>query len=222
MTALPKFDPAKPVVVKPRLSVRSAAKFVQLPATEQMRLLHDQKFPKQTPQVFMQPYYAPPINGIRGFLERGVAALPDARAQLQSIKIASRRMHCTRVLESFVQSEHAKRDLKPQPTPRYYIDLNGLELRLAPDLVALDGDELRYIYFNANAHEQDPKTARLQLEFAYWLLRESGVDVLPRQVELIDLFSGKLFLGKKPRKASLRDLADNARIIVTLWETIEP
>lgn len=222
MIALPKFDPAKPAFVKPRLSVRSAAKFVQLPAMEQMRLLHDQKFPKQVPQVFMQPYYAPPLNGIRGFLERGEAALPEARAQLQSIRIASRRMHCTRVLESFIQSEHAKRGLKPQSTPRYYVDLNGLELRLAPDLVALAGDELRYIYFNANAHEQDPKTARLQLEFAYWLLRENGVDVLPRQVELIDLFTGRMFLGKNPRKASLRDLAENARIIVTLWPTIEP
>ncbi len=78
------------------------------------------------------------------------------------------------------------------------------------------------VRFNANAHEQAPKTARLQLEFAYWLLRESGVDVFSRQVELIDLLSGKLFLGKKPRKASLRDLAENARIIVTLWDTIEP
>lgn len=222
MSAVPKFDPAKPVVTKPRLSVRSAAKFVQLPALNQVRLLHDQKFPKQMPLPFIRQYYSTPINGIRDFLERGVAALPDARAQLQSIKIPSQRMHCTRVLESFVKSEHAHRDLNPQPMTRYYADLYGLELRLAPDLIALAGDELRYIYFNANAREQHAETARLQLEFAYWLLRENGVDVLPRQVELIDLFTGKLFVGKKPRKTSIRDLTENARLIVTLWPTIDP
>lgn len=215
-------DSSSPIVTKPRLSVRGAAKFVQLPAVEQMRLLHDQKYPKQTPQVFMQPYYAPPIKGIRDFLEHGPGALVDAKAQLQRIRIASRRMHCTRVLESFVQSEHAERGLKPQPIPRYYVELNGLELRLSPDLVALAGDEIRYIYFNASAHEQHPETARLHLEYAYWLLKESGVEVKPKQMELIDLFTGKLFLGRTPRKASLRDLGDNARLIATLWPTIEP
>lgn len=222
MPVQPKFASPTPVVTKPRLSVRGAAKFVQLPAVEQMRLLHDQKYPKQTPQLFMQPYYAPPIKGIRDYLERGTAALPDARAQLQTIRIASRRMHCTRVLESFLKSEHAQRGLKPQPAHRYYADVNGLELRLSPDLVALAGDEERYIYFNASAQEQHPETARLQLEFAYWLLTENGVDVLPRQVELIDLFTGKLYLGRAPRKSSLRDLHDNARLIVTLWPTIDP
>ena len=222
MTAQPKFVSPTPVVTKPRLSVRGAAKFVQLPALEQMRLLHNQKYPRQTPQVFMQPYYAPPIKGIRDYLERGTAALPDARAQLQTIRIASRRMHCTRVLEAFLKSEHAQRGLRPQPTHRYYTDLNGLELRLSPDVVPRAGDEERYIYFNASAHEQHPGTARLHLEFAYWLLRENGVKVLPRQVELIDLFTGKLFLGRAPRKTSLRDLKDNARLIVTMWPTIDP
>ena len=66
MTALLKIST---VVTKPRLSVRAAAKFVGLPAVEQMKLLHDQKYPRQTPQVFMQPYYSPAISGISRLLK---------------------------------------------------------------------------------------------------------------------------------------------------------
>lgn len=219
MSALLKFSP---VVTKPRLSVRGAATFIRLPAVEQMRLLHDQKYPKQAPQVFKQPYYAPPIKGIKEFLERGAPGLIDARAQLQGLRIPSRRMHCMRVLESFVQSEHASRGLKPLAIQRLYAHMHGLELRLSPDLVALDGNDERYIYFNASAKQFDPETARLILEFAYWLLRENGVEVKPKQVEFIDLFTGVLYLGRSPRKSKLRDLEENARLIESMWPTIDP
>jgi hypothetical protein len=219
MSALLKLSP---VVTKPRLSVRGAATFIRLPAVEQMRLLHDQKYPKQAPQVFRQPYYAPPIKGIRDFLGRGLPGLIDARAQLQGIRVASRRMHCMRVLESFVQSDHASRGLKPSAIPRLYAHMRGLELRLSPDLVALDGNDERYIYFNASAKQMDPETARLTLEFAHWLLRENGMEVKPKQVEFIDLFTGVLYVGRAPRKSTLRNLDENARLIESMWPTIDP
>jgi hypothetical protein len=219
MTAVPHLHT---VVIRPRLSVRGAANFVRLPALEQMRLLHDQKYPKQQPQVFKQPYYAPPIKGIRDVLDRGASGLVDARAQMQGIRVSSRRMHCTRVLESFVQSEHAQRGLKPIPIPKMYAYVRGLELRLSPDLVAKEDGEDRYIYFNAAAKQFDPETARLTMEFAYWLLHENGVDVKPKQVEFIDLFCGLHYSGRAPRKSTLRDLEGNAQLIESLWPSIEP
>jgi len=219
MSALPDLSP---VVTKPRLSVRGAAAFIRLPAVEQMRLLHDQKYPKQAPQVFKQPYYAPPIKGIKEFLERGLPGLIDARAYVQRIKTPSRRMHCMRVLESFVRSEHAERGLKPVAIQRLYAHMHGLELRLSPDLVAKEGNQDRYIFFNASAKQFDPKTARLTTEFAYWLLHENGIKVRPAQVEFIDLFTGVLHVGRGLRKSTLRDLEENARLIESLWPTIDP
>jgi hypothetical protein len=219
MSALPKLPT---VIIRPRLSVRGAAMFIRLPALQQMRLLHDQKYPKQEPQVFKQPYYAPPIKGIKDFLERGGPGLIDARAQLQRIRTASRRMHCTRVLESFVQSDHAIRGLKPISSPRLYAYVHGLELRLSPDIVAKEGEEDRYIFFNASAKQFDPETARLTLEFAYWLLQENNVDVRPKQVEFIDLFGRAHYSGRNPRKTTLRDLDENARLIESMWQGIEP
>ncbi len=60
MSALPK--PTTQVITSPRLSARNAAKFVRLPAVEQMKLLHDQKYPRQEPQIFKQPFYAPRLT----------------------------------------------------------------------------------------------------------------------------------------------------------------
>jgi hypothetical protein len=219
MSALPK---SLPVVTNPRLSARNAAKFLRLPAVEQMRLLHDQKYPKQEPQVFKQPYYAPAISGIRGFLEQGAPGLVDARARLQRITVASRRMHATRVLEAFVKSEHAQRGLKPVAMRRYYAHIRNLELRLSPDLIAYEGDDERFIYFNATAEEYHPEAARLTLEIAYWVLKQNGAKVRPQQLEFIDLFTGVLYTGRKPRVRTLRTLDENARLIESLWPTIEP
>jgi hypothetical protein len=219
MTALPIIPM---MVARPRLSVRGAATFVRLPALEQMRLLHDQKFPKQQPQTFKQPYYAPSMQGIKRFLELGNSGLINARTLIQSIRSPSRRMHCTRVLESFVQSEHAHRGLKPISIPKLYASIRGLELRLSPDILAQESGEDRYIYFNASAKQFDPEVARLTTEYAYWLLQENNVEVKPRQVEFIDLFNGTCYVGRALRKSTLRDLEGNAKLIESLWPGIEP
>jgi hypothetical protein len=210
------------VVTKPRLSARSAAKFVRLPAVEQIRLLHDQKYPKQTPQVFKQPYYAPSIKGIRDFMERGLPGLVDARAKIQSLSIKSRREHCERVLTKFVESEYAHRGLRPVPIFRYYATMSDLELRLSPDLCAMDEEEVRVIYLNANASEQEPEAAKMTLEIAHWVLEQNEVDIDPGQIEFIDLFSGKLYTINRRRKKTISLLEENAKLIENFWPTIDP
>lgn len=217
MSALPKL-----IETRPRLSVRAAATFLRLRAVEQMKMLHDQKYPRQTPQVFMQPYYAPPLKGIKSYLVEGASSLVDARAEFQRMKQSSRRLHCNRVLESFVQSEHSTRRLVPAAVPRMYAYVRSLELRLSPDLVAKEEGVDKFIYFNFSAKEADPNSARMTLEFAHWLLSENGVDVDPTQLEYIDLFTNVLYKGRKTRKTSMRELDENARLIETLWPTIEP
>lgn len=217
MSAIP-----KPVQAGPRLSVRAAANFMHLRIGEQMKMLHDQKYPRQAPQVFMQPYYGPPLRGIKNYLVEGSGALVHARADFQRLTQSSRRLHCNRVLESFVKSEHAGRALKPIACPRMYAYIRGLELRLSPDLVAKEGGVDKFIYFNFSAKEADPASARLTLEFAYWLLSENGIEVDPGQLEYIDLFTNVLYRGRKPRKISLRELEDNAKLIEALWPTLDP
>lgn len=219
MTALPLHTH---VVTKPRLSARSAAKFMHLGMLEQARLLHDQKFPQQTPQVFKQPYYGPPIAGIRSFLETGPSALADARAQIQKIKVPSRRMHCTRVLEQFVQSDHAKRGLKPLPIKRLMAEIGELELRLSPDLYATEADEERIIFFNANVLPTDVELAKKTLDIAHWIVEQNGLEVRPDQFEYIDLSTGILHKIKSRRTKTIKTLEEYAKIIGSLWATIDP
>lgn len=219
MTALPKINP---VVTKPRLSDRTAAKFIRLPAVEQMRILREQKFPKNAPQVFKTPYYQHGRSAIRELIELGEAGLANARAIVQAIRNPSRRMHSMRVVEQFWASEHASRGLKLVTWKRYLLELNGVELRTSPDLLALQGEELRFIYFNLNAEEQDPEAARMTLEIAHWILKENGVDVRPEQLELIDLFTGTLYRGKKPRQRTIKLMQENAKLIESFWPSIDP
>jgi len=211
-----------PVVPKPRLSDRNLARFMRMSATRQMRFLHDQKYPKGTPQVFMQPYYAKALAGIRDVMKRGFLGIIDARAKLQGIAQETRRNNSLRVLEAFIASPHAKRRLKIISGHRYQAHMRTLEVRFSPHVVAMDGDEVRYIYFHEKGVQCDPEEARLTLEFGYWVLRQNGIDAKPHQFELIDLFSGKYFQGQPMRPETLKMLNDMAQYIESQWPTIEP
>lgn len=219
MSAIPKLSPA---ASKPRLSDRNLARFVRMPADRQMRFLHDQKYPKGTPQVFMRPYYAQAIAGIRDVIKRGLLGIVDARAKLQGIAQEARRNNSMRVLDSFIASPHAKRKLKVISCHRYQAQVRTLEIRFSPHVVAMDGDEVRYIYFHERAMKCDSEEARLTLEFGYWVLKHNGLSIKPHQLELVDLFSGSYFQGQPTRPATLKMLDELAQHIESQWPTIEP
>jgi len=221
MSALPDFSPVL-IVPNPRLSVRTVARFLRLPIAEQLRVLHDQKYPKQTPQVFKQPYYQPALTGIRDVLESGAIGIANARNQVQRISQPSRRMHSMRVLEEFLNSEHAQRSLKPTAQRRLYAMVRGLELRLSPDIFALEDGEERFIYFNCKAEQYDPESAKMTIEVAHWLLEQNKLNVKPEQIEFIDLFTGVLYKVKKRRPKTVKLLEENAKIIGSLWPDIDP
>lgn len=126
------------------------------------------------------------------------------------------------MLEAFIDSPHAKRRLKVISGHRYYANVRNLEIRFSPHVVAMDGDEMRYIYFHEKGVQCDPEEARLTLEFGYWVLKRNGVGVKPHQLELIDLFSGKYFQGQPTRPETLKMLVQLAQHIESQWPTIEP
>lgn len=210
------------VVPKPRLSDRNLARFMRMSATRQMRFLHDQKYPRGTPQVFMQPYYARALAGIRDVMKRGFPGIVDSRAKLQGITQEARRNNSLRVLESFIASPHVNRRLRVISGHRYQANVRNLEVRFSPHVVAMDGNEVRYIYFHERGVQCEPEEARLTLEFGYWVLTQNGVKVQPHQFELIDLFSGKYFQGQPIRTGTLKMLDDMAQYIESQWPTIDP
>jgi hypothetical protein len=113
-------------------------------------------------------------------MKRGFLGIIDARAKLQGIAQETRRNNSLRVLESFIASPHAMRRLKIISGHRYQAHVRTLEVRFSPHVVAMDGDEVRYIYFHEKGVQCDPEEARLTLEFGYWVLRQNGVEAKRR------------------------------------------
>lgn len=219
MTAIPKNQVPIP---RPRLSDRNLARFVRKPASRQMRFLHDLKFPRGAPQVFMRPYYGSGLAGIRDVMKRGFRGIIDSRAKLETIGQETRRKNNMRVLDSFIESPHAKRKLKVVTAHRYQASIRSLEIRFSPHVVAMEGDVKRYIYFHETSKQCDPEEARLTLEFGFWVLRQNDVDVQPDHFELIDLFSGRHIIGQPIRPSTLMMLDELAQSIESQWPTIDP
>lgn len=86
----------------------------------------------------------------------------------------------------------------------------------------MEGDVRKFIFFNCRDRESHPETVRLTLELAQWLLEENGFSIKPNEVEYIDLFTNVLYVGRKVRKSTLKELDDHARLIELIWPSLDP
>jgi len=87
---------------RPFLTVRALAEMMQLPLYEQVRILSEQKYPREAPQRFRIPYYSPGLVAIRNYYrsanDQGV--LEEARDQIRlTVKNQARRNHNLRPTE---------------------------------------------------------------------------------------------------------------------------
>jgi len=193
-----------------------------MPAYEQLRVLHDQKYPKQQPQSFRTPYYQPSLAGIRDFHRGGNDSrlLTSAQNDLQSIGNPARRAHNLRVLEKFANSRLLRRRLQPLPNTRYSANVGSVEIRLSPDLQALENGELVVIYFNCRTAAITDEIANLTVEIGNWVLEQNEIGISHDHVEVVDLVAGNTHKRKKGRPSTIKTLKANARIIEALWPTV--
>jgi hypothetical protein len=206
----------------PRLTVRSLAEMLNLPAYDQERILAEQKYPRQGDQRFRTPFYQPAVTAIRNFYEEGrnARALAEARREIGQIGLSARRDNNLRVISGFEQSAQVSRDLLPRPNPRIEMTLRSTAIRLSVDLRATENDEERFIYYNCRNTPIDAELARVTLEIGYWLLDENGIDATPSGLELVDLRNGRVYRGRSPRSRTMSRVRSNIRIIEALWPNI--
>lgn len=205
-----------------RLTVRSVAEMLQMPAYKQSRILTEQKYPKQQPQSFQVPYYQPALSGIREFYRSGndPKAISAASNALQSIGNVTRRTNNLRVLQNFANSKHAKRKLTPQSNSKYEATVGKVSIRLSPDLQAIEGGKLHVIYFNTRITAIDDETAAVTTEIAHWVLQQSGVSLAINEVEVLDIANGKRHIRTKARPKTIKLLKANATVIQAIWDNI--
>jgi hypothetical protein len=210
--------------VKPSLTVKSMASMMQMPAHEQVRILVEQKYPKQGAAPHRRPYYAQAYAGIRSHYahDRSPMALADYRRKIQASQAQPhRKEHNLRVLQAFANSPQAARGLILGPRPQTIkrdIQRFDIELRLRFDIEADENGRRKHIFYNTVAEPVDEEIARAMLELAYWTLDDD--DVSMRDLEYVDLASGKTLTWARPRKPTIRKVETNAKVIATLWPSL--
>lgn len=207
----------------PTLNIRSMAQMLHAPLEKKVRVLREQKYPKQVPQVFRTPYYSAALTGIRSFYRAGneTSALATARSKAESITNDARREHNKRILDSFASDAvQYGRKLLVQSNTRLAIVLSNVELRLSADLKALEGKAPRYIYYNLKATALPARLAEDALNLGHWVLEQNGIIVPIQALEFVDLFIGKVHKVRSRSAATEKALRENARVIEELWPTL--
>ena len=206
----------------PRITVRAMAEMLNLSAYEQSRILHDQKYPKQQPQSFRTPYYAPVLTGIREFYRQknSPTALVAAQNDIAGITSATRRDNNRRVLEKFEQSNQVKRLLTPKTNSKMELTIGEVQLKLSTDFRAEETGKDKFIYYNCRGTALNVEIARLTLEIAHWVLEANSISVPIQNIEYVDLATGKAYRGSKRRPTTVKIVKSNVKIIEALWPTV--
>lgn len=206
----------------PILTVRAMAELLELSMYEQVRILHEQKYPKQQPQTFRIPFYLPALSGIRTYYRdnNDPSALIRARQFITNLGLNTRRVHNFRVLDSFEKSQEFNRKLEVKTNPSIVASVSQVDLKLSLDLRAEEDDSPRFIYYNCRATALDKEIARTTIEIAHWVLEQNELQVPIKFIEFVDLHSNQIHKTSRRRPSIIKAVKENARIIQALWSTI--
>jgi hypothetical protein len=202
--------------------VRAFAELIGLPAYEYVRILHEQKYPKQQPQIFRTPFYLPALSAIRNYYRAGndLTVLAAARQGISQLKLDTRRENNMRVLKSFERSRQARRKLQVAANPRRVASVRQVELRLGLDMSAIDKGQPRPVYYNCRTTALDTDLAHTTLELAHWVLEENGIVLPAKALEYVDLTGNRVHHIQQRRGKTIKRLREVARVIDALWPTI--
>jgi hypothetical protein len=207
----------------PSITVRSFAEMLQLPAYEQVRVLREQKYPGDAPQVFRLPYYQAALRGIRSYHRTGnnQGALTAALSIARALRPDHRRRHNLRVLTAFGQSTQRARQIVVAPAQKWLaFPVKKVELRLQFDLQGSENSDPRLIFYNCRQVPLNREVALKALEIAAWVLGEAGAALPPTVLEYVDLSSGQTYRINRIRTKTIRAMRDNANVIEALWPTV--
>jgi hypothetical protein len=206
----------------PRLTVKAIADILRAPKANPSKVLHDQKYPNDDPQRFRTPYYQSVIAGIRRYYDNDNdrRVLTHLRNKLLTIANKSRRDNNIRVLDSFLSSPHADRRFVLSTNSRYSALTNNLGISLSADMQAFEGGVLKIIYVNCKATAVDRETGAIVAELAHWVLEENGISVSPKQIEIMDISTGRSLGATSWRQSTITSLVGRAKTISSIWDQL--
>lgn len=206
----------------PRLTVKSIAEILSNPASNPTKIVRDQKYPKREPQIYQRPFYQVAVGSVRGYYRsnNSQSALAAAVNRAQSIGNKAKRANNVRVIESFRDSEHAKRQFHLKVNRQAKAVMAGVEIRLSADMQALENGVLRVVHFNCRGKPIGEASAVLIAEVSHWVLKQNGIELGPSQIEVIDLTTGSSYRASRWRSATIDALTERCKEIQLLWERV--
>jgi len=207
----------------PELTVRALAELINLPAYEQIRILHEQKYPKKSPQFFKIPYYSHALKSIRQYYLSGrdQKVLQENRILIgTSVKLESRRENNLRVIQCFENSVQVNRNIKIQINKRYMIEIGQVQIKLNFDISGKENGDEKRIFYNLRQSPIYDETARTTLEISKWILEQNQVNIPLRNFEYVDLANNRSLFYNRIRNRTIDRMITNCGIIETLWEKV--
>ena len=208
---------------RPTVTVRSMATLLHWPVERKVRELRRQKYPKEGSPAFRIPYYSCARTGIRRYYRNGnaLSALAEARSKTESLSPESKRDNNKRVLDSFQKNGALlARVFQLQRDTTYVGRIPHVELRVSPDMRALEDGMLRYIFYHWKSAALTGQLAEDTLQLACLALEQNGLEVPLDSLEYVDLFTTRVYKIRARSADTEKLLRANARVIAEIWPTL--
>jgi hypothetical protein len=195
-----------------------------MPMYEQIRILHEQKFPKKVPNIFKIPYYRPALESIKKYyrnnrnqqiINQAIISIP------QRIHNSIKADHNIRILTAFRGSPQSRRQLTLKP--QNYLHANphrNVTLRLSFDLEATERNDNVLIFYNFRNVPIDKKIAEDTIQIAYWIILQHRIGISISEIEYVDLKLNKIYCVKRPSARIFRKITQYAQIVNNNWSSI--
>jgi hypothetical protein len=209
----------------PKLTIRSLAEMIHKPMYDQIRILNEQKYPKDEPNVFRIPFYKPALevikiyyktsNDDRVFDEWSEYTAPNLKPQPKKI-------NNLRVIQAFRNHNISNRFLTISKSINSYkiIPDKNIELKLTFDIEAEEKNKTVFLFFNFRQYPIDGEIAKDTLQIAYWLLQQNDIKITVANLEFIDLANGTIWKINRPSTRTINNMKNNFLVINALWDSI--
>ncbi|MBS1494581.1 MAG: hypothetical protein JST55_13795 [Bacteroidetes bacterium] len=210
-----------------KISAKGIAKFMNSTGSQQLKILHDYKYPNPEGNA-MASYYAIALNVIKAY-HRNDNDEDLIRKEISNLKVEkdseSNKSRIIKLRSNISLLESYKVHFKEK---RYRIltmlssrvEIEGVSLSITSDMHAFEKSSEKFIKYICNK-----KTSELELKIISQVILESmelsKVNIPSNNIELIDIHRGTIYKLARNRTRLRNDLVAACKIINILWDQIE-
>jgi len=207
----------------PEVTVKAFSELIHTPLYGQLRILNEQKYPRQAPGFFKIQYYRPALSAIRRYFRGGnnQAFLPATAQQITGVgKQEHQRDNNYRAITSFRRGLQKNRSLLVSDSQTWEVTLANIVVRCTPDLHFIEDGHQGVILFDCREQQTEVEIVRTTVELFHHTLASNGVDIQMRRVEYVHLDSDTVHHWNTPRQSTINRANQTAAAIQTLWDSI--